>query len=56
LAEQAGAIEDRDRMDSGRDISPLRRPDGALEIDTTRRSFEEQVTAIVDLARRLTVT
>lgn len=56
LAEQVGAIEDRDRMDSGRDISPLRRPDGAMEIDTTRLSFEEQVTAIVHLARRLTVT
>jgi cytidylate kinase len=55
LAQQVGAIEHRDRIDSGRDISPLRRPDGAMEIDTTRLSFEEQVSAIVDLARRLTV-
>jgi cytidylate kinase len=55
LAEQVGAIEDRDRIDSGRDISPLRRPDGAVEIDTTELSFEDQVSAIVDRARRLTL-
>jgi cytidylate kinase len=55
LAEQVGAIQDRDRTDTGRDIAPLRRPDDAVEIDTTALSFEEQVSAIVELARRLTL-
>jgi cytidylate kinase len=55
LAEQAGSIEDRDRIDSGRDISPLRMPEGAVEIDTTELTFDEQVATIVDLVRRLTL-
>jgi cytidylate kinase len=55
LAEQLRAIRDRDRIDSARDISPLRSPDDALEIDTTELSFEEQVEAIVERARRLTL-
>jgi cytidylate kinase len=55
LATQIGAIEDRDRIDSGRAISPLRRPDDAVEIDTTDLSFEQQVEAIVTLVRRLTL-
>ncbi len=54
LETQAEAIRERDRIDSGREISPLRRPHGAVEIDTTRLTFEEQVGAIVELARRLT--
>lgn len=55
LADQVGAIRERDRIDSGRRISPLRRPDDAVEIDTTALSFEEQVEAIVERARRLTI-
>ena len=55
LAEQVGAISDRDRLDSAREISPLRKPEGAVEIDTTRLSFEEQVSAVVELVRRLTL-
>jgi cytidylate kinase len=51
---EAEAIARRDEQDSGRAISPLRKPDGAVEIDTTRLSFEEQVDSIVGLARRLT--
>jgi cytidylate kinase len=49
------AIESRDRIDSARDISPLRRPEGAMEIDTTTLSFEEQVSTIVERVRRLTL-
>ena len=46
--EEERRIADRDRRDSQRDISPLRRPEGAMELDTTRLSFEEQVQAVVD--------
>ncbi len=51
LADQAEAIAARDDEDSGRDISPLRRPDGAVEIDTTGLTFEEQVSRVVELVR-----
>ncbi len=49
---QSGAIADRDRHDSEREISPLRMPDGAHLIDTTRLGFEEQVSSIVSLAEQ----
>jgi cytidylate kinase len=55
LAAEAEAISLRDDRDSGRDIAPLRRPDGAAEIDTTGLSFEDQVAAIVDLVSQLTL-
>ena len=54
LAAEAEAIARRDEQDSERDISPLRKPEGAVEIDTTGLAFEEQVEAIVDRVRRLT--
>lgn len=56
LEEQARAIAARDEVDAGRDISPLRVPEGAVSIDTTRLGFEEQVEAVVDLVRRLTLS
>jgi len=43
------AIEERDRRDTEREISPLRRAEGAHEIDTTSLSFADQVDAIVAL-------
>jgi len=55
VAAAAAAIARRDEQDSGRELSPLRRPDDALEIDTTGMSFEAQVDAIVDRVGRLTV-
>jgi len=55
VAEQVAAIRDRDRIDSGRAISPLRKPDDAVEIDTTGLTFEEQVEKIAERVRRLTL-
>ena len=51
---EARAIDERDRTDAERDISPLTKPVGAHEIDTTRLSFQEQVAAIVRLVQALT--
>lgn len=45
-------IVERDRLDSERDVSPLIRPEGAVEIDTTSLTIDEQVEKIVDLARQ----
>jgi len=55
VATEARAIARRDEEDSERDISPLRKPEGAVEIDTTGLSFDEQVDTIVDRVRRLTI-
>jgi cytidylate kinase len=42
----------RDRIDSGREVSPLRRMPDAVLIDTTHLTIEEQVEIVCDLARR----
>ena len=54
LAAEAEAIARRDEQDSEREASPLRRPEGAVEIDTTGLAFDEQVDAIVRLVEWLT--
>lgn len=56
VEEQSGALAARDREDSEREISPLRKPEDAHLIDTTRLDFEQQVDAIVNLVEQLTVT
>jgi cytidylate kinase len=52
---QADSIAERDRHDSEREHSPLRKPEEAHLIDTTRLDFREQVEAIVALAQQLTI-
>lgn len=41
----------RDKSDQERDIAPLRRAAGAVVVDTTRLSIEQQVERIVSLAK-----
>jgi cytidylate kinase len=48
---EAARIAERDERDAGRAVSPLRRPDDAVDLDTTRLGFEEQVEAVVELVR-----
>lgn len=48
---EAARIDERDRLDSQREISPLRRPEGAVDLDTTGLSFDAQVEAVVELVR-----
>jgi cytidylate kinase len=45
-------IVERDRMDSERDISPLRKAADAIEIDTSHLSIEDQTRKVVELACR----
>ena len=47
-------IQARDERDSGRAIAPLRKPPGALEVDTSNLSFEAQVQIIIDYVKTLT--
>jgi 3-phosphoshikimate 1-carboxyvinyltransferase len=54
VAAEARRIDERDRLDSERKASPLRRPEGAVELDTTHLDFEEQVEAILQHVNNLT--
>ncbi|TVP54801.1 MAG: (d)CMP kinase [Gemmatimonadales bacterium] len=49
---EAERLAERDRQDETREIAPLRRPEGAIEVDTTGLSFEEQVARVVEAVRR----
>ena len=46
-------IVERDRKDSTRKSSPLRRAEDALELDTSHMTIEEQVQFVVDKAREI---
>lgn len=45
-------IEQRDKRDSERELSPLRKAPGAEELDTSALTFEEQVEKVVKLAKQ----
>ncbi len=44
-------LEKRDRIDSGRAVSPLRKADDAVELDTTQLTVEEELQKIVELIK-----
>lgn len=46
-------LQKRDELDSTRDVSPLQKPEGALEIDTSSLTIEEQVSMIVEKAKEI---
>lgn len=46
-------LKERDRIDSERSESPLRKAEGAVSIDTSELNFNEQVNKIVELAENL---
>lgn len=52
-AREAERLAARDKIDMTRDTAPLRPADDAVFLDTTRLDFDEQVEAIVRLARRI---
>ena len=45
-------LEDRDKLDTGRSISPLKKADDAIVLDTSFLKFEEQVAKILEWARQ----
>jgi cytidylate kinase len=44
-------LESRDKIDSGRSVSPLKKAPDAVEIDTSHLEFKEQVSRIIELAK-----
>jgi len=55
VGEEARRIEARDTWDSEREISPLRKAEDAVELDTTRLTMAEQVREVVRLVDALTM-
>lgn len=53
LADEIAELERRDAYDSSREVAPLRQAPDAVVLDTSDLSFEEQVGAIVERARKL---
>jgi len=51
ITHESNRLGERDRIDSEREVAPLRQADDAIVIDTTALTFEEQVRAIVKLAQ-----
>ncbi|MEX2531380.1 MAG: 3-phosphoshikimate 1-carboxyvinyltransferase [Gemmatimonadota bacterium] len=49
----AAELAERDRQDEGRTAAPLRKPEGALEVDTTSLTRAEQVRVIADAMREV---
>lgn len=45
-------IESRDRLDATRDVSPLRKAEDAVEIDTTDKSVDEVVELVLSVVRK----
>ena len=48
---ETARLSERDRIDSEREVAPLKQADDAIVVDTSELSFEEQVRAIVQLAK-----
>ena len=51
VAAEVERLLERDRADSEREVAPLVKADDAVEIDTSLIGFEEQVEAVIRLAR-----
>ena len=54
LNEVEKSINNRDRIDSGRDVSPLKKADDAIELDTTNLTVEQEIDRIVKKVEELT--
>lgn len=44
-------LQERDRIDSGREVNPLRKAEDAIEIDTSDLCFHQQVEQVLELAK-----
>ncbi|HWV56400.1 MAG TPA: (d)CMP kinase, partial [Longimicrobiales bacterium] len=51
IEEEVRKLLDRDRQDSGRATAPLRQPEGAVILDTSALTLEQQVEVVADLIR-----
>ncbi len=50
--EMKAEIEARDKQDMNREVSPLKKADDAIELDTSNMSLEEVVAHVMDLVEK----
>ncbi len=53
LEEVEKSIKNRDRIDSGRDVSPLTKAEDAFELDTTDLTIEQEINQIVEKVKEI---
>jgi CMP/dCMP kinase len=53
IEEVKNNLVERDKIDSTRDVSPLRKADDAFEVDTSCVTIEEQVEIIIDIVKKI---
>lgn len=51
LLEEVGRLSARDRLDTDRAVAPLRKAGDAVRVDTTALTLDEQIEAILELAK-----
>lgn len=54
LEDVENSIKNRDRIDSGRDVSPLIKADDAIELDTTNLTIEQEIEKIIKKVEEIT--
>ena len=54
LEDVESSIRNRDRIDSGREVSPLTKAEDAFEVDTTNLTIEQEIQKIVSKVEELT--
>jgi len=54
IEEVEKSINNRDSIDSGREVSPLKKAEDAIEIDTTNLSVEQEIERVLNRVEKLT--
>ena len=52
IDEIKSSIQERDLIDSSRDLSPLKRSEGSIEIDSTDLTIDEQIEKIIKIIKK----
>lgn len=55
LEEVESSIRNRDTIDSGRKVSPLKKAEDAIEVDTTNLTIEQEIERIIKKADEITI-
>ena len=54
ISEVENSIKNRDKIDSGREVSPLKKAEDAVEVDTTNLTVQEEIERIIKRVEEIT--
>lgn len=54
ISEVESSIKNRDKIDSGREVSPLKKAEDAVEVDTTNLTVQEEIERIINRVKKIT--